>query len=1042
MKIHRNAAAAGPASKFAEAPYGLRINLWARRFGRASAKVPGGVWPLLFILAIPALWPFLVRGLPQSYDGVTHLLRLALLDNFIHQGIWFPRWMPDLILGSGAPILNFYAPLTYYLAEGLHLAGLTNTTAFMASMALFVILAGGGMFLLARDVYGLNSPWPAIVAAIAYMYAPYLQHNIFIRGAIAEAGAQAILPWVLWSLRRLIKDPAPERYVLPVIFSLGALILAHNITLLLAPPILAIYMLVLWQQGHWEARRLWWLALALLGAAGATCYFWAPMILERNFLTTGIYTVSARDFMPGNFWRWNNFLNLSLKYVYSFDLPVRIGLVQLLLAAAGAVMARRRDSEWLSLIIMALVTGLSIGAWTSPVWLSSPILLVVQFPWRLLSLLSVLLALLTGGIIIPIRQRTARLILTLALLGLVIVTNNPRVAWMDPLPAGFDNLTAARIAQYEKNTGAPGGANYTGELSPRWAGPLAAAPRGDEQSKDLNITLQRGNSLGWQAAITSSFGSTLRLTNSYFPGWQAILDGATILRTYPMAGSGLLAVDLPPGRHELTVKWTGTGLERVAGLISVLILGGLAVLGWWRLRPRWLCVLPLLLFTAGLALIIIPAPMPEIVRPSQPVQVSGMRLVGYRAERTPVGSLSVRPYWLLVTRQADLQMRWQLRDDHNQVVSELIQAPYFDTGRTSQWPAGTLVNDGVEMGLPSDLQSSQYTLYVQTKAGDGSSENLVVGRVDIPAFKPAMQQAEPTFKKPAHFGTKIELAGFDLSLNNRRMMADEVARHALVVHPGDVLRYTLYWQAVEPLAENYRAKVELVDTTGIGIGGDEHMAGYPSNEPTSWDPYRLREDSYRIIVPPDVRPGVYSLQARVYAPASREQLAVRVASSEAEANHVVLHEVKVIGDQARVPQHAPGGQIASVATFEGYDLTGNVDVLAPGSVFTVTLYYRAAGPTATSYTRFVQLVDSRLGMAAQNDGSPQDGQNPTQAWVAGELIVDPVRLTVAPDAHSGMYTLTMGFYDLQDNLKRLPLRDSHDRPVPDNQFNLTNLQIR
>ena len=42
---------------------------------------PGGLLLLVaLLLAIPALLPFFVEGLPRSFDGGLHLLRLSLLD--------------------------------------------------------------------------------------------------------------------------------------------------------------------------------------------------------------------------------------------------------------------------------------------------------------------------------------------------------------------------------------------------------------------------------------------------------------------------------------------------------------------------------------------------------------------------------------------------------------------------------------------------------------------------------------------------------------------------------------------------------------------------------------------------------------------------------------------------------------------------------------------------------------------------------------------------------------------------------------------------
>ena len=56
----------------------------------------------LFVLAIPALWPFYQEGLPRSFDGGLHLLRLGVLDELIRQGTLYPRWAPGLFLRQPA----------------------------------------------------------------------------------------------------------------------------------------------------------------------------------------------------------------------------------------------------------------------------------------------------------------------------------------------------------------------------------------------------------------------------------------------------------------------------------------------------------------------------------------------------------------------------------------------------------------------------------------------------------------------------------------------------------------------------------------------------------------------------------------------------------------------------------------------------------------------------------------------------------------------------------------------------------------------------
>ncbi|MCB9133044.1 MAG: hypothetical protein H6647_19150 [Anaerolineales bacterium] len=234
------------------------------------------LWLLLPLLAIPAIWPLLKMGLPLSADGTLHLLRVVLLDHHISNGVLYPRWVPELFTGLGYPVFNFYSPLAYYLAELLHLIGLDFVAALIASFAVLIVFSGFGMYRLARDVLGSRHTWAALVAATAYMYAPYLLTNVYIRGAIAEVGAQAWLPWVFWSARRMLTAARPSQYVVALALTLAGLALTHNITLLFTPLILAAYIMVVWVQTDRSPVRLGWIAVGLVAAMGVSAFFWAP----------------------------------------------------------------------------------------------------------------------------------------------------------------------------------------------------------------------------------------------------------------------------------------------------------------------------------------------------------------------------------------------------------------------------------------------------------------------------------------------------------------------------------------------------------------------------------------------------------------------------------------------------------------------------------------------------------------------------------------------------------------------------------------------
>jgi hypothetical protein len=549
------------------------------------------LWVLLPLLAIPALLPFYTEGLTRSYDGGLHLLRISLLDRYLRQGILFPRWAPELLLGHGYPVFSFYAPAAYYLVEALHLIGLDLYTAFILAFVLLILGAGWGMYLLARDSFGPDRPAAALVAAVAYLYAPYLLTNVYIRGAIAEAAAQTLLPWIFWSARRLLYAERPARYLLPVVLSLGGLALTHNITLLFVPPVLLGYIVVIW----WQSGRRWgnlvWMGGALLLAMGVSSFFWLPLALERRYLADTAYEIARTIWLPGSVWTRENFLDQGWTFTHTFERPIRLGLVQLLLAVAGFGLGLRRSAEWLYWGIVALVTGGMISAWALPLWLNSDILTVAQFTWRLLSILSLPLALFAGGVVWRLRPAWLVGITTAALLALILWAHAPRLQWMDVFaPEGVDlSLPVFLQLEVDKDIIEGGAANSSiQEFRPRWAAETLELEPLDEPASALDVTLLRAHAFGLEASVTTTATAPLRFNDYYFPGWQVELDGQTRLEPYPSTNLGLLTVDVPPGTHTLRLAWQGTALQRWSGWLSLAALVVLTVVlvlqpGRWRL---------------------------------------------------------------------------------------------------------------------------------------------------------------------------------------------------------------------------------------------------------------------------------------------------------------------------------------------------------------------------------------------------------------------------------------------------------------------------
>ena len=831
----------------------------------------------------------------------------------------------------------------------------------------------------------------------------------------------------------------PVRYVVAVALFLGGLAVTHSIILLFTPAILGCYALLFWWRTGRSAAHLAWMALAIAFAMGISAFFWLPVITERRYLADAAYQITKAGLLAQS-WTGSTFVNLSVVYHLNGQVPFRLGLIQLVLALVGIIVAGRRDAEWLFFIFLTALTGIGISAWSVPVWLSSKTLLVAQFPWRFLTFMTLSLSLFTGGSLLRLRRDSYQFVGAAVLIALVILANRPQIGGTEVLVRAGESITLHGILRFENEKTALG-AGWSREFWPRWTQGAGYVPSiADQPGGHADVILSQVDAYRLKATVSTPIGEPLRFTSLYYPAWRVTLTDGTPLPTYPSTNMGLLTVDLPPGRHDLFLDWVGTGAQNAGTYLSLITLAGLVVFVWRANRPRWLALLPLGLLSFSLTAVLVQPVMIDVRPPTRPVATGSLEMLGYRLAQDDSHGLFIYPYWY--TRRnppANTVVGWQLRDKTGRVLNEVKTHPYCNSQKASNWPAATLVDDVYWLSLPPDLPADTYELAVQVAEGSEESAWVPLGTVNLATSLPV--QPRPAHALAARFGDQIDLAGADLRQDGR--LIEAWAPRPPVVRPGESLEYTLYWRALQALQRDYHGLVHLVDREGRPLAKQDQFAGTLFRPSRHWDILSLQPDRYLLRIPPDARSGLYWPAVGLYdlKGTSVDLLPIADVNDQVVGDTYRLPPVKVVGAGPAVrPQHEVSSQLGDLATLVGYDLTLPRAGLQAGSQFTVTLYYRADAVTGQNLTRFAQLYSPDLGMVAQQDSPPAQGENPTWSWVAGEIITDDAVLTVAPEAQPGSYELCVGLYDAADGA-RLPVYDGKGRPVPDAQIVLAKLDV-
>ncbi len=710
--------------------------------------------PLLvaLLLTAPALRPLWQPGLQQTDDGVHHLFRLFNLDLAIRAGYWGARWLADEGFGYGFPVFNFYAPLTYYAGLVLHWLGAGFVTTLEWTLAAGLLLAVVAMFFFARELVG---PWGAALAAVAYTWAPYHIADTWTRAALAEQWAFVWIPLLLLALLKIARAGPPETSTGsrsihtgwgPTLWgglALAGLVLTHNLTVILAAPVLVVWALFLLVVEVQEQRLRClgrFFAMALLGLL-LSAAFWLPAIAESQFVLAGQSLERFEDWAqrlePPRL-----LLELSWRHPYAIvdrriDHPMAVA--QALVALLGVLvgigrwralprLARLSLPLWLGFLFFALFmqSELSEAVWRVPG------MLLLQFPWRWQMVGALATAMLSGYLVFVFPwalQRTAntgsaspRGALAPALLvitvGVALISAAlPRIPFLPTnipttdVQISNENIDRRAAILYDfgrglwlREYGSPWMFEYipveAAELRRDFflsAGPLAPESQG-AAALVVQMTPGRQRPLERRFTVSSDAPWTLQLRQFYFPGWEALVNGAAV-PAQPTGDLALAGVTLPAGQHEVVFRFGLTPPRQVGWALTLLgmaiLLAGAVLLGRWR----WLALAALLLLGyVGLAQLQRQA-QPNVYTPAPVAATFGAeaQLIGLDLDPSqlqPDGENEVVLNWLALRRPAnDYKVFLHLVDLTGALWAQHDGEPGSSFTPTTRWQPGEFIED-------------------------------------------------------------------------------------------------------------------------------------------------------------------------------------------------------------------------------------------------------------------------------------------------------------------------------------------------------------
>jgi len=544
--------------------------------------------PLIVALSIFAWVPLLgPTYFLEAHDAGHSIFFLTDFHQAICDGALYPRWATDFALGYGYPVFILYSPLAFYVAELFHLLGAGITASVKATYALAFILSGVSMYAFVKRVLGSKA---GVLAALVYIYVPYHLVDIYVRSAFSEFCAFVFLPLILLFFYELA-ETGKGRYLALFALAYAGLILTHVPTALVFTFFLGAYMLYLFvAHGGREWRR--WLRLgglavsAILLALAVSAIFLLPMLVERRYVVQEQWTGGSYNYAR-HFVYFSQLFSPFWGYGYAGEgltdeMSLQLGAVATLMAMTGIVFSFIKPSKGRGhTFVFALAALVLIAAMTplaGPLWSALPLAALIQFPWRLLSIIAFTLSFLAGTVVLALDEEKKGWHPALAVLFLVVILAS--YGYSTPQHTEVSLRAEEPVAIIDFETFHPpdrvGMTIWTQEQpqdSPLVPQYLAGEPlvKAHSLTEEARVEMVRHGGASEEIEVTSPQEAEVEFYTYYFPGWRAYVDGQET-PIYPTEPYGLIALRVPAGEHIVRLRFEETPVRKAGALISLLAL--------------------------------------------------------------------------------------------------------------------------------------------------------------------------------------------------------------------------------------------------------------------------------------------------------------------------------------------------------------------------------------------------------------------------------------------------------------------------------------
>lgn len=521
--------------------------------------------------------PAFKENMILGHDSTFHMARIMNLADGLASGHFPVRMGGFTHNGFGAPTSVFYPDLLLYPFAMMINGGASITYVMNLIFVMVNIVSAAAMYACARRIF--DSRETGVCAAVLYVLSTYRVVNLYSRCAMGEMWAMAVLPLFILGMWEVLFG---DKNRWPVLAAGAALVyLSHLLTTVLCA-LGAAAVCVLCVRRLFREGRIWSLVKAALFALLMGVYTLVPFFMysAQGIGAQSILGANTLHMLsPAQLFLWSEGdMLIDPRDTQLSGQAFEIGIPMLLGAAAllyiRAVRPARDQKEKYALffafagLASAFVTT-RLFPWSHLDVLTAGYINYLQFPWRFLLVVSVMLSLACGYAYMRLAGDKKELV-TFAVLGLSLVMVLPTLSH-----------EARRDNYVEFGEGASPYIEYHEYMLPG-SSIFATFDRDVHTEGDVQVTQYRKQGTTVTAHVDAQSDALISVPLFGYDGYKAEMNGQEL--TWSLGENQRLVAHVPAGASgEMKVWFAGKTIWRAAEAVS---LAAAVALAWLSVRRK------------------------------------------------------------------------------------------------------------------------------------------------------------------------------------------------------------------------------------------------------------------------------------------------------------------------------------------------------------------------------------------------------------------------------------------------------------------------